>query len=45
MPPIVGQVDFNQLTFGYGKTEILHGIDLHVRPGETVVVAMDRISP
>jgi ATP-binding cassette, subfamily B, multidrug efflux pump len=36
MPPIVGKVDYNGLTFGYGKTEVLHGIDLHVRPGETV---------
>lgn len=36
MPPIVGAVDFNQVTFGYGQREILHGIDLHVRPGETV---------
>ena len=36
LPPIVGKVDFNRLTFGYGKNEILHDIDLHVRPGETV---------
>ncbi len=36
LPPIVGAVDFNGVTFGYGKTEILHGIDLHIRPGETV---------
>lgn len=32
MPPIVGKVDYNGLTFGYGKTEVLHGIDLHVPP-------------
>jgi ABC-type multidrug transport system fused ATPase/permease subunit len=36
MPPILGKVDFNRLTFGYGKTEVLHGVDLHVNPGETV---------
>lgn len=36
LPPIVGQVDFNRVTFGYGQTEILHDIDLHVSPGETV---------
>jgi ATP-binding cassette subfamily B multidrug efflux pump len=36
LPPIVGKVDFNGVTFGYGGTEILHGIDLHVQPGETV---------
>ncbi|MEA2531730.1 MAG: ATP-binding cassette, subfamily multidrug efflux pump, partial [Thermomicrobiales bacterium] len=27
LPPIVGKVDFNRLTFGYGKNEILHDID------------------
>ncbi len=36
LPPIVGKVDFNKMTFGYGNREILHGIDLHVQPGETV---------
>jgi ABC-type multidrug transport system fused ATPase/permease subunit len=36
LPPIEGRVDYNAITFGYGKTEILHGIDLHVKPGETV---------
>jgi ATP-binding cassette subfamily B multidrug efflux pump len=36
LPPITGKVDFNDLTFGYGKTEILHGVDLHVAPGESV---------
>jgi ABC-type multidrug transport system fused ATPase/permease subunit len=36
LPPIVGRVGYNGLTFGYGKTEVLHGIDLHVEPGETV---------
>jgi ABC-type multidrug transport system fused ATPase/permease subunit len=36
LPPIEGGVDYNGVTFGYGETEILHGIDLHVEPGETV---------
>ena len=36
LPPIVGRVDFDAVRFGYGETEILHGIDLHVAPGETV---------
>lgn len=36
LPPIVGKVDFNGVTFGYGQKTILHGIDLHVHPGETV---------
>jgi ABC-type multidrug transport system fused ATPase/permease subunit len=38
MPPITGRVDFHDVTFGYGPTEILHGIDLHVAPGETVAL-------
>jgi ATP-binding cassette subfamily B multidrug efflux pump len=36
LPPIEGQVDYNTVTFGYGTTEILHDVDLHVAPGETV---------
>jgi ATP-binding cassette, subfamily B, multidrug efflux pump len=36
LPPIVGAVAFRGVTFGYGQREILHGIDLDVRPGETV---------
>lgn len=36
LPPIEGKVDYNNVTFGYGDTEILHDINLHVEPGETV---------
>jgi ABC-type multidrug transport system fused ATPase/permease subunit len=36
LPPIEGRVDYEHVTFGYGRTEILHDIDLHVEPGETV---------
>ena len=36
LPPITGRVDYNHVTFGYGRTEILHDVDLHVAPGETV---------
>ncbi len=36
LPPIVGRVDYDAVRFGYGETEILHGVDLHVAPGETV---------
>lgn len=36
LPPITGQVDYHHVTFGYGDTEILHDVDLHVAPGETV---------
>ncbi len=36
LPSIEGKVDYNDVVFGYGKTEILHHIELHVKPGETV---------
>jgi ABC-type multidrug transport system fused ATPase/permease subunit len=36
LPPIKGNVDYNHVTFGYGETEILHDIELHVRAGQTI---------
>ncbi|HET8521902.1 MAG TPA: ABC transporter ATP-binding protein [Thermomicrobiales bacterium] len=36
LPPIKGNVDYNHVTFGYGDTEILHDIELHVRAGQTI---------
>ncbi len=36
LPSIEGKVDYNDVVFGYGETEILHHINLHVKPGETV---------
>lgn len=36
LPPIEGKVDYNDVVFGYGETEILHHINLHVKTGETV---------
>ncbi|MGN6030130.1 MAG: ABC transporter ATP-binding protein, partial [Thermomicrobiales bacterium] len=36
LPPITGKVDYNHVSFGYGNREILHDINLHVQPGETV---------
>lgn len=36
LPEVEGKVDYNNVTFGYGDTTILHDIDLHVEPGETV---------
>ncbi len=38
LPPIEGRVDYTDVVFGYGETEILHNIDLHVKPGETVAL-------
>src|SRR5699024_7889645 len=36
LPAIEGRVDYTDVTFGYGNTQILHDINLHVEPGETV---------
>ncbi|CAN5750351.1 MAG: ABC transporter ATP-binding protein/permease [Chloroflexota bacterium] len=36
LPQITGKVDYNHVTFGFGETQILHDINLHVEPGETV---------
>jgi ABC-type multidrug transport system fused ATPase/permease subunit len=38
LPPIDGRVDYTHVTFGYGETEILHDVDLHIAPGETVAL-------
>ncbi len=36
LPPVTGRVDYDHVRFGYGETEILHDINLHVAPGQTV---------
>jgi ABC-type multidrug transport system fused ATPase/permease subunit len=36
LPPITGRVDYENIVFGYGQTEILHNITLNVAPGQTV---------
>lgn len=36
LPSITGKVDYTNVQFGYGSTQILFDIDLHVNPGETV---------
>ncbi|MDP9368682.1 MAG: ABC transporter ATP-binding protein/permease [Chloroflexota bacterium] len=38
LPPIQGAVAFRGVRFGYGHTEVLHGIDLEVAPGQTVAL-------
>jgi ATP-binding cassette subfamily B protein len=36
---VTGAVDFDAVSFGYhGRADVLRGIDLHVRPGETVAL-------
>lgn len=40
MPPIKGKVEFNNVSFSYlPGTEVLHGINLSINPGQTVAVA------
>jgi ABC-type multidrug transport system fused ATPase/permease subunit len=36
LPDIDGRVDFNEVRFGYGDEEVLHGVSLHVEPGESI---------
>ncbi|MDQ3653718.1 MAG: ABC transporter ATP-binding protein/permease [Chloroflexota bacterium] len=36
LPRVTGHVEYNDVFFGYGETEILHDINLVVQPGETV---------
>jgi ATP-binding cassette, subfamily B, bacterial len=39
LPPITGHVRFERVRFGYGDgPEVLHGLDLEVRPGTTVAL-------
>lgn len=38
LPPIAGRIDYNHVRFGYGETEILHDVDLHIAPGQTVAL-------
>jgi ABC-type multidrug transport system fused ATPase/permease subunit len=38
LPPITGQVDYNNVSFGYGETQVLFNIELHAAPGETIAL-------
>ncbi len=38
LPPIVGDVRFRNVTFGYGATPVLRDIDLHVPAGQSVAL-------
>jgi len=39
MPPIEGQVELRGVSFSYrGDTRVLHDVDLHVAPGQTVAL-------
>jgi len=36
IPQIVGRVEYDDVRFGYGNTEVLHGVNLDVAPGESI---------
>ena len=36
MPPIIGHVEYENVRFGYGDEEVLHGVNLDVEPGESI---------
>jgi ABC-type multidrug transport system fused ATPase/permease subunit len=39
MPPIRGEVEFRNVVFGYSRGgEVLHGLNLHIEPGQTVAI-------
>jgi ABC-type multidrug transport system fused ATPase/permease subunit len=39
MPPITGTVDLRDVSFSYrGDTRVLHNVDLHVAPGQTIAL-------
>ncbi len=39
MPPVKGELKFHQVSFAYQPgEEVLHGIDLTIKPGETVAI-------
>lgn len=39
LPPVAGEVRFENVSFGYNaETEVLHGIDAHAEPGQTVAL-------
>ena len=39
LPPIKGEVNLNRVHFSYNEgVEVLHGLDLHIAPGETAAI-------
>ena len=38
LPPVTGWVDYNNVSFGYGETQVLYDIELHAAPGETIAL-------
>lgn len=38
MPPIEGHVRYDNVRFGYGTQEILHGVNIEIEPGQVVAL-------
>src|SRR5690606_12698600 len=38
LPRVRGAIDYDHVVFGYESTPVLHGIDLHVAPGESIAL-------
>jgi ABC-type multidrug transport system fused ATPase/permease subunit len=38
LPPVLGHVAFEEVRFGYGKAEVLHGVSFVAEPGQTVAL-------
>jgi ATP-binding cassette subfamily B protein len=38
LPDVRGDVEFRNLSFAYGETNVLDGISVHIRPGQTVAL-------
>ncbi len=36
LPPIIGEVEYTNVRFGYGDDEVLHGVNLKVHHGESI---------
>lgn len=38
LPPVTGRVEFEQVRFGYGANEVLHGVSFVAQPGDTIAI-------
>ena len=38
LPPITGEVEYKNVSFGYGETQVLFDINLHAAPGQTIAL-------
>jgi ABC-type multidrug transport system fused ATPase/permease subunit len=38
LPPVRGRIEFEQVRFGYGENEVLHGVSFVAEPGDTIAI-------